>query len=321
MVKILAAGIISLITCLIIGPLLIPVLRRMKFGQTVRTDGPESHLEKQGTPTMGGIIFFFSLTLGIIFFVKGNLLAIILLIFTLAFGLIGFTDDFIKIVKKRSLGLKARAKILGQFILALILVWISINYLGRGTDLIIPLTGAQIDLGIFYLPFAILVVMGSSNAVNLTDGLDGLATGVTMFVALSFVVIGYSQGLLGIPIFAMALVGSCLGFLVFNIHPAKLFMGDTGSLALGGAIGALAVITKTELLLLVLGFVYVIETVSVILQVASFKLTKKRIFLMSPLHHHYELKGWPERKVVLTFWLLAIISVLLGLLIYYYTYM
>ncbi|SMB96435.1 Phospho-N-acetylmuramoyl-pentapeptide-transferase [Desulfonispora thiosulfatigenes DSM 11270] len=321
MTDILTAGIISLVVCLITGPLLIPVLRRLKFGQTVRSDGPESHLQKQGTPTMGGVMFFFGLTLGTIFIAKDNFYTIILLLFTLGFGLIGFIDDFIKIVKKRSLGLKAKDKILGQLVLSILLAWVSVNYLGRGTDIIIPITGQHIDLGLFYLPFVILVAMGTSNAVNLTDGLDGLAAGVTLFVALGFVIIGFGQQLFSITIFAMALVGSCLGFLFFNINPAKVFMGDTGSLALGGALAAMAVLTKTELILPIMGLVYVIETLSVIIQVVFFKLTKRRIFLMSPIHHHFELKGWSEQKVVLTFWSAAAIFVLLGLKIYDYTFM
>lgn len=309
-----------MLVCLITGPFLIPVLRRLKFGQTVRAEGPKSHLKKQGTPTMGGVMFFFGLTLGTIFIVKDNLYTILLLVFTLGYGLIGFIDDFIKIVKKRSLGLTARDKIIGQLILSTLLGWVSVNYLGRGTDIIIPFSGTQIDLGYLYIPFVILVAIGTSNAVNLTDGLDGLATGVTLFVALGYVIIGFGEQMFSVTIFGMALVGSCLGFLFFNVNPARVFMGDTGSLALGGALAALAVITKTELILPIMGGVYVIETLSVIIQVISFKLTGKRVFLMSPIHHHFELKGWSEQRVVFTFWTVAAIFVLLGLKIYNYTF-
>ena len=200
-----------------------------------------------------------------------------------------------------------------------ILAWTAINYLDRGTDLIIPLLGSSWDLGWAYIPFVILVAVGTTNAVNLTDGLDGLAAGITLFVALGYVLIGLNQDLYSITIFSTALVGSCLGFLFFNIHPAKVFMGDTGSLALGGAIAALAVITKTELLLVILGGIYVIEALSVIIQVISFKLTGQG-FLMSPIHHHFELKGWSEQRVVFTFWFVAACMVILALLVYNLTF-
>ena len=302
------------------GPFLIPALKRFKFGQSIRSDGPERHLQKQGTPTMGGVIFFFSLTLGTIFIAKASFATIILLLFTLGYGLIGFIDDFIKIVQRRSLGLKARDKILGQLILSVLLAVVVTNYLGRGTELVIPFLGTSIDLGWAYIPFVIFMAIGTTNAVNLTDGLDGLATGITLFVALGFVLLGVQQNLYSVTIFSAALVGSCLGFLFFNIHPARVFMGDTGSLALGGAIAALAIITRTELFLPILGGVYVIETLSVIIQVISFQLTGKRVFLMSPLHHHFELKGWSEQKVVFTFWMVAAVFVVLGLMIHNYTF-
>ena len=302
------------------GPFLIPALKRFKFGQSIRSDGPERHLQKQGTPTMGGVIFFFSLTLGTIFIAKASFATIILLLFTLGYGLIGFIDDFIKIVQRRSLGLKARDKILGQLILSVLLAVVVTNYLGRGTELVIPFLGTSIDLGWAYIPFVIFMAIGTTNAVNLTDGLDGLAAGITLFVALGFVLLGVQQNLYSVTIFSAALVGSCLGFLFFNIHPARVFMGDTGSLALGGAIAALAIITRTELFLPILGGVYVIETLSVIIQVISFQLTGKRVFLMSPLHHHFELKGWSEQKVVFTFWMVAAVFVVLGLMIHNYTF-
>lgn len=302
------------------GPFLIPALKRFKFGQSIRSDGPERHLQKQGTPTMGGVIFFFSLTLGTIFIAKASFATIILLLFTLGYGLIGFIDDFIKIVQRRSLGLKARDKILGQLILSVLLAVVVTNYLGRGTELVIPFLGTSIDLGWAYIPFVIFMAIGTTNAVNLTDGLDGLAAGITLFVALGYVLLGVQQNLYSVTIFSAALVGSCLGFLFFNIHPARVFMGDTGSLALGGAIAALAIITRTELFLPILGGVYVIETLSVIIQVISFQLTGKRVFLMSPLHHHFELKGWSEQKVVFTFWMVAAVFVVLGLMIHNYTF-
>lgn len=320
MKDILLALAISTGTCLIITPLLIPALRRLRFGQSVRGDGPKRHLQKQGTPTMGGMMFFFSITLGTIFIAKGSLVTYVLLLFTLGYGLIGFVDDYIKIVKRRSLGLKARDKLLGQFFLSIILAWVAVNYLGRGTDIIIPFVGTSINLGWAYLPFVIIVAVGTTNAVNLTDGLDGLASGITLFVALGYVLIGFKSQLFSVTVFSAALVGSCLGFLVFNAYPARVFMGDTGSLALGGAIAALAVVTKTELFLPIIGGIYVVEAVSVIIQVISFKFTGERVFLMSPLHHHYELKGWSEQKVVFTFWTVAALFVVLGLMIYNYTF-
>lgn len=312
--------VISTGACLITGPFLIPALRRLKFGQSVRDDGPKRHLKKQGTPTMGGVMFFFSLTLGTLFIARENLVTYVLLLFTLGYGLIGFIDDYIKVVKKRSLGLKARDKIIGQFILSSLLAWVSVNQLGLDTNLIIPFWGTSINLGWAYLPFVVFLAIGTTNAVNLTDGLDGLAIGITLFVALGYVLIGFSSQFYSITIFSAALVGSCLGFLFFNTYPARVFMGDTGSLALGGAIAALAVLTKTELFLPILGGIYVLEASSVIIQVISFKLTGQRVFLMSPLHHHFELKGWSEQKVVFVFWTIAAILVVLGLMLHNITF-
>lgn len=314
------ALVISTATCLILGPVLIPALRRLKFGQSVRDDGPKRHLIKQGTPTMGGVMFSFSITLGTIFIAKESMVTFVLLFFTLGYGLIGFIDDYIKIVKKRSLGLRARDKIIGQFLLSGMLAWVAVNYLGRGTELVIPFWGTTLDLGWAYLPFVIFLAVGTTNAVNLTDGLDGLAAGITLFVALGYVLIGFYQQLFSITVFSAALVGSCLGFLFFNAYPARVFMGDTGSLALGGAIAALAVLTKSELFLPILGGIYVVETLSVIIQVISFKLTGERVFLMSPLHHHFELKGWTEQRVVFTFWTVAAFFVVFGLMIYNATF-
>ncbi|MFZ5944151.1 MAG: phospho-N-acetylmuramoyl-pentapeptide-transferase [Bacillota bacterium] len=319
MKDILIAFFVSTGACLVLGPFLIPALRRLKFGQSVRDDGPKRHLQKQGTPTMGGVMFLFSLTLGTVFVAQESLITYVLLIFTLGYGLIGFIDDYIKIIKKRSLGLKARDKLIGQLILSVLLAWSAVNYLGRGTQLLVPFIGNTFDLGVFYIPFVVFVAIGTTNAVNLTDGLDGLAAGITLFVSLGYVLLGFSEELFSITVFSAALVGSCLGFLFFNIHPAKVFMGDTGSLALGGAIAALAVFTKTELFLPIIGGVYVLEALSVIMQVISFKLTGQRIFLMSPLHHHFELKGWSEERVVLTFWTAAALLVVAGLMSYNYT--
>lgn len=307
---------LAMAICLISGPILIPFLHKLKFGQQIRNDGPKAHLKKAGTPTMGGIMFFFSLA--VCFFFSGEISSrlLILLLVTFGFGLIGFFDDFIKIVMKRSLGLTAREKILGQLILAGVFAYVAVTYLGRGTEIVFPGTAFRQDLGWLYLPFAIFVMVGAVNAVNLTDGLDGLAAGIMVFTTLVFLLLANAWGLTDVRLFCAALLGSCLGFLFFNLHPARLFMGDTGSLALGGAVGALAVMMKMELLLPLLGAVYVIDTLSVILQVGYFRFTGgKRLFLMAPLHHHFELLGWSEQKVVLSFWIAAAFFAILTVII------
>lgn len=316
MQELFKAALIAMGVCLVLGPLLIPFLRRIKFGQNIRTDGPKAHLQKAGTPTMGGVLFFFSLTLGIAFTAGFNVMTVLVLVVTLAFGCIGLLDDFIKVVLKRPLGLKAREKLLAQILIAGIFAYLVVVYGGRGTDLIIPGTTWILPLGWVYFPFVIFMMVGFNNAVNLTDGLDGLAAGVTLFAALAYMLITNSWGLLDLSLFAAALVGTCLGFLFFNIHPARVFMGDTGSLALGGAVFSLAVLTKTELLFLLIGGVFVLETLSVIIQVIYFRITGgKRFFKMSPLHHHFELSNWSEQRVVLTFWGLAALCASLGVIL------
>ncbi len=316
--QIIIAVLISLGSSLIIGPLMIPALRRLKFGQSVRDDGPKSHLRKQGTPTMGGVMFFFSITLGVIFLTKG-LLMYLLLLGTLGFGLIGFADDYIKIVKHRSLGLTPKQKIVGQLAVSLLMVYLAVGRLGISTALVVPYFGFTLELGWLYIPFVVFVLVGTTNAVNLTDGLDGLASGVTMIVAVGFALMGYYSNQYTVTIFSAALAASCLGFLFFNSYPAKVFMGDTGSLALGGAVAALAIVTKTELFLPIIGIIYVAEVVSDIIQVAVYKRTKRRVFKMAPLHHHFELCGWKEQKVVFVFWSVTAIAVMLTLFLYVHT--
>jgi phospho-N-acetylmuramoyl-pentapeptide-transferase len=327
--RILMAGGLALLICLILGPFMIPILRVLKFGQNIREDGPQRHLSKAGTPTMGGIIFLVGIVVSaLISAEQPTSIEMVLLVGTLlGFGLIGFIDDFIKVVMHRSLGLRAYQKLVGQFALAFMLTWAAVKFLGRGTDLVIPFTSVHLDLGIFYYPFVAFIIVGVTNAVNLTDGLDGLAAGTTFFAALSYMLIailgaayGGGVGILAyesdLAVFAAATAGGCLGFLRFNKYPARVFMGDTGSLALGGALVGLAVLTKTELVLIILGGVYVIEALSVILQVISFQTTGKRIFRMSPLHHHFELVGWNEWRVVLTFWFASIICGIAGIFAY-----
>lgn len=288
---------------LIAGPLVIPMLRRLKYGQSIREEGPERHYAKAGTPTMGGVLILVAVVIPSVIFAGNNPEVLLALAVTLGHGLIGFLDDFIKVVRKRSLGLKARQKLLGQIVMALALSYVASIYFSRGTDIWIPVLGVTIDFGALYYLLIFIVLVGTTNAVNLTDGLDGLAAGTTTVAALAYAVIAMYFGKPHLAIFCAALAGACLGFLRYNAHPARVFMGDTGSLALGGALAAVAVMTKTEFLLVIVGGVFVIEALSVIIQVISFKSTGKRIFKMSPIHHHFELSGWSEKKVVTVFWL------------------
>lgn len=316
--QIIIAVLISLGSSLIIGPIMIPALKRLKFGQTEREDGPRSHLSKQGTPTMGGVMFFFSMTFGVIFLTEGMLMYLLLLA-TLGFGLIGFVDDYIKIVKHRSLGLTPKQKIVAQLVVSLLVIYLAVGQLGISTALVIPYFGFTLDLGWLYIPFAIFLLVGTTNAVNLTDGLDGLAAGVTMIVAVGFGLMGYYSNQYTVTIFSAALAAGCLGFLFFNSYPAKVFMGDTGSLALGGAVAALAIVTKTELFLPIMGIIYVAEVVSDIIQVAVYKRTGRRVFKMAPLHHHFELCGWKEQKVAFVFWSVTAAMVMVSLFLYVHT--
>ncbi|WP_066634765.1 phospho-N-acetylmuramoyl-pentapeptide-transferase [Desulfolucanica intricata] len=305
---------LSLIVTLLTGPIAIPLLRRLKFGQQIRDDGPARHLQKAGTPTMGGLMFLLGTSVAGIWFARDSAEGLFVLGAALGFGLIGFLDDYIKIVLKRSLGLRAREKLLGQFVLSAVLVVLAVFHFGRGTDLVIPFSNTTIDLGWwFFFVFVLLEVVGIVNAVNLTDGLDGLAAGTSVFAAAAFVFIAVLMGKTGVAVVMAAVVGGCLGFLYYNRYPAKVFMGDTGSLALGGVLAAAAVITRSELYLLIIGAIFVAEALSVIIQVVSFKLTGKRVFKMSPLHHHFELSNWSEVKVVLTFWFFTAVFASLGL--------
>lgn len=323
---VMAAG-LALIITLVLGPFLIPILRILKFGQTVRDDGPKRHLKKAGTPTMGGMIFLVGIIASALFSAEQptSLEMVTLVGITLGFGLIGFIDDFIKVVMHRSLGLRAYQKLIGQFGLSFVLMWISVHWLGRGTDISIPFTSVHLELSWFYYVLISLVIVVMTNAVNLTDGLDGLAAGSTMIAGMGYIVIALMAAIQGVAVlahetdmavFAAALAGGCLGFLRFNTHPARVFMGDTGSLALGGALAGLAVLTKSELVLIIVGGLYAAEALSVIIQVASFQTTGKRVFRMSPLHHHFELGGWSEWKVVLVFWTVALACAILGIVAY-----
>lgn len=299
---IIASLVTAFAVCAISGPWVIPELTKIKFGQSIRECGPKTHQKKSGTPTMGGVMIIAAVFFAAFFWSGMTPAVIIALVLTLGHGLIGFIDDYIKVVLKRNLGLTARQKLLLQFILAgFYLVYLETQPL-PDLSVWVPGTTEVVELGAFYYLFAFLLLVGTTNAVNLTDGLDGLAVTVTLPVAVAFGIIASWQGLSDLAAFAAAIAGSCMGFWLYNRYPAKIFMGDTGSLALGGGIAALALLTKTELLLVVIGGVYVLEALSVIIQVSYFRLSGgKRIFRMSPLHHHFELGGWPEVKVVHVF--------------------
>ncbi len=308
--------VVSFAIAVILSPIIIPFLRRLKFGQSIREEGPKSHQKKSGTPTMGGVMILLAIAISTIVMVTqvDTLSAEIylLLLVTVGFGLLGFLDDFIKVVLKRNLGLTSKQKLLGQLVIAAIF-YIVLRQTGFSTEISIPGTDLGIDIGLLYLPLIIVMLVGASNAVNLTDGLDGLLAGTSAIAFGAYAIISFNAGQMDVAIFCAAVVGGVLGFLVFNAHPAKVFMGDTGSLALGGAIAAVAILTKLEILLVIIGGVFVIETLSVIIQVISFKTTGKRVFKMSPLHHHYELSGWSEWRVVVTFWLVGLVFAVLGI--------
>jgi phospho-N-acetylmuramoyl-pentapeptide-transferase len=304
----------AFVLALVAGPVFIPVLTRMKFGQIVRDDGPKSHLKKTGTPAMGGIIIAVPAVIVSLAFSKDKDMLLVL-ITTMLFGIIGFIDDFLKIKNRRSLGLRAYQKIILQLLVSVFMAFVASGISQVGTEVLIPFTGKFIDLGILYIPFTVLVLISTVNCVNLTDGLDGLAGGTTVVVLGFFSVIALASKNTGLLVFAGAMIGALLGFLRFNSHPAQVFMGDTGSLALGGAIAALAVITRLPLFILIIGAIYVLEGLSVIIQVAYFKMTGgKRFFKMAPLHHHFELSGWAESKIVAVFIIASIILSLIGIL-------
>jgi len=332
-VRIALSVITSFIIVFLIGEPLIKIFRRRQISGPIRQDGPIDHIiKKSGTPTMGGLIIILGIFLGTFLWADLKNIYILTVIFiSLSLGLLGFIDDLLKIKLKNSRGLNSKLKLTGQLFISLIAIFILSRYSDHQylNNLYFPfLKNVVLHMGIFFIPFTILVIVGSSNAVNLTDGLDGLATVPVMLVALSFTLISYIVGntifaeYLKIPyianagelsIFCGAIFGSCLGFLWYNAPPAKIFMGDTGSLSLGGSLAAVAIIVKHEIVLAIIGGLFVLETLSVIIQVVSFKLTGKRVFKMAPIHHHFEKKGWPESTVVIRFWIIAIILALVGL--------
>ncbi|MBD5465102.1 MAG: phospho-N-acetylmuramoyl-pentapeptide-transferase [Lachnospiraceae bacterium] len=313
--RIIIPVLIAFIISAALGPIMIPFLRKVKAGQTVREEGPESHLKKTGTPTMGGIIILAAITVTSLIYVKDYPKLLPILFSTLGFGLIGFIDDYIKVVLKRSMGLRAWQKMLLQFIVTAVFAYYVVNVLGISLSMKIPFfKGSYMDLGILNVPFLFFVMIATVNGTNFTDGLDGLATSVTILVATFFTVVAVGTGS-GIEPITCATVGALLGFLLFNVHPASVFMGDTGSLALGGFVAAAAYMMQMPLFIVIVGFIYLIEVVSVILQVSYFKLTGgKRIFKMAPIHHHFELCGWKETKVVAVFSIVTAILCLIALM-------
>lgn len=311
-------AIIALLITFILVPVLIPTLKRMKFGQSIREEGPQSHMKKTGTPTMGGLTFLISIIItsiiAIIFVDKSNPIILLLLV-TIGFGLIGFIDDYIIVVKKNNQGLTSKQKFLAQILIAVIFFVLGdiFRLVNFATNLHIPFTHFDLPLSFAYVIFIIFWQVGFSNAVNLTDGLDGLATGLSIIGFAIYAIMSFILDSPAIGTFCVIMVFALIGFLPYNLNPAKVFMGDTGSLALGGIFATISIMLNQELSLIFVGLVFVIETLSVMMQVASYKLTKKRIFKMSPIHHHFELSGWGEWKVVTVFWTVGLISGLIGL--------
>jgi phospho-N-acetylmuramoyl-pentapeptide-transferase len=316
--EILIAGMAAMLICIFLGPKFIEYLRLREFGQQIREEGPEEHHEKAGTPTMGGLIVFTAIAIP--YLVLSDRSTASLAVFGVALGCaaIGFADDFLKITRRRSLGLSARYKLLLQAGLALGLWYVAKHEVGLESSLELRISDASLDIPDWIYPIVVfLVIAGASNAVNLSDGLDGLAAGCCAIVLLAYVAITFiTTGEHDLSLLSATLVGGCIGFLWFNAFPASIFMGDTGSLGLGGAIGALAVMTQTEVLLIITGGIFVIEALSVALQVATFKLFRRRVLLMAPIHHHFELLAWSETKIMLRFWIIAAVCAGIGFTLY-----
>ena len=298
---ILLTFVTALAIVLFSGVYFLPMLHRLKYGQSIREEGPASHQQKSGTPTMGGVMIVLAVTAATLLFAPLTVTTLLVLFIFLGHFLLGFADDYIKVVKKRNLGLRAYQKLLGQLFISLVTILIGCVLLGHDTSVWVPVLGEMWEIGALYYVLVVFVLVGTSNAVNLTDGLDGLASGTVAVAALFYAVLLYHADS-GLMIFSAARIGACIGFLWYNHHPARIFMGDTGSLALGGGLAGIAILSRTEALLPIVGFVFVCEALSVILQVISFQTRGKRIFRMSPIHHHFELGGWSETRVVYTFW-------------------
>ncbi|MGI8511030.1 MAG: phospho-N-acetylmuramoyl-pentapeptide-transferase [Solirubrobacteraceae bacterium] len=315
--EVLIAGTASLLTCIFLSPKFISFLAEREFGQSIREEGPAGHHEKAGTPTMGGVIIFTAIAAPFLILSDRSAPALGVFGVAVACALLGFADDYTKIIKRRSLGLRARTKLIVTVAISIGLWWVATEQAGLSNTLRLRVVDYQVDLGIFYPVLIYLVVAGTSSAVNLTDGLDGLAAGCAAIVLLAYIGITFiTTGQKDLALISSCLVGGCIGFLWFNSFPAQIFMGDTGSLGLGGAIAGLAVMTKTEILLIILGGIFVIEALSVAIQVFSFQAFRKRVFLMAPVHHHFELMAWSETKIILRFWIVAAACSAIGFTLY-----
>jgi phospho-N-acetylmuramoyl-pentapeptide-transferase len=334
MVRVLIAGLVAMVIAVVIGPTFIEWLRKSGVGQQIREEGPARHLVKQGTPTMGGLLILATAIAPFVILSLYTLPGLALLFLTLGCGLIGFTDDYLKVRKRRSLGLSGRWKMLGLVLLTIGVGWVVTRVGYLDTEIYFPVVDVNIDLHWLYFPFLFVVIAGTANGVNLTDGLDGLAAGTSAISLLTFLAITTilwirsapplgqrSDNYLDVAIFAAAMIGGVIGFLWFNEFPAEVFMGDTGSMALGGAIAGLAVMTQTEVLLVFIGAIYLIEALSVMIQVASFKRTGRRVFLMAPIHHHFEMKAWSETKIMVRFWIVGAIFCTVGFVLFYRYYL
>jgi phospho-N-acetylmuramoyl-pentapeptide-transferase len=314
--RVLIAGTASLLMCLFLSPKFIEFLRNREFGQNIREEGPQGHQTKAGTPTMGGIIIFLAIAVPYVLLSERDWRSLGVFFAAIACALLGFADDYTKIVKRRSLGLRARTKLVVTIAISLGLWWIATQKANIGPTVQLRFVDASVDLGPLFPVFIYLVVAGTTTAVNFTDGLDGLAAGCAAIVLLAYIGITFITGARDLSLLAGCLVGACIGFLWFNSFPASIFMGDTGSLGLGGAIAGLAIMTKTEVLLILLGGIFVIEALSVLIQVFSFQTFRKRVFLMAPIHHHFELQAWSETKIILRFWIVAAACGAIGFTVY-----
>jgi phospho-N-acetylmuramoyl-pentapeptide-transferase len=315
--EVLIAGMASLLLCVFLGPRFIDLLRAREFGQHIREEGPEGHAGKAGTPTMGGLLIFLAVSIPFLILGQYDAASLAVFVTALASAALGFVDDWSKISKKRSLGLSGRSKLAAQAVIALALWWVATRYVGLDEVLNTRLFGITVDLGFFYPVLIFLVLAGATNGVNLTDGLDGLAAGCGAIVLFAYTAMTFlTTGQEDLALLCACLVGACIGFLWFNSFPAGIFMGDTGALGLGGAIAALAVVTKTEILLVIIGGIFVVEALSVAIQVIAFQRLRKRVFLMAPVHHHFELLAWSETKIILRFWIVAAVCSAIGFTLY-----
>ena len=315
--EVLIGGTAALLLCVFLSPKFIAFMHDRQFGQHIREEGPAGHHAKAGTPTMGGVVLLLAISVPFLILTDGDWRAVGVYGTLVACGALGFADDYVKIVKRRSLGLRGRTKLIITILISLALWWVATEQAGITTSVRLRFADASIDLGFAFPILIYLVIAGSANAVNLTDGLDGLAAGCVGIVMLAYIGITYiTTGDRDLALLSACVVGACVGFLWFNAFPATIFMGDTGSLALGGAVGAIAVMTNTEILLILIGGIFVIEALSVMIQVFAFRTFRKRVFLMAPIHHHFEMRGWSETKIILRFWIIASICGAIGFTIY-----